>query len=301
MRARALVAALAAACASAAPAHDVRTLAASYPEGPLWRGERLYYAEMGADRVTFHERGETRAFFAQRGCGPTAIAPYGEGFVVLCHLGARLVAVNGEGRETRRWERDASGAPLMDPNDASADGAGGVYFSDPGLFTHEAPAQGYVMRLSAEGAVTRVAGPLHYPNGVHVAGAALYVSEHLGGRVLRFPILVDGRLGEMRVLADLRALPTLTSRYAAPYPRTGPDGLEIGPDGLLYVTIYGEGRVLRLTPQGAFAGAIETPTRFVTNIAFSASGAAAITGAFDNARAPFPGEVSIHAPGELSP
>jgi sugar lactone lactonase YvrE len=116
--------------------------------------------------------------------------------------------------------------------------------------------------------------------------------------VLRFAIEADGALGEMRVFADIAAL-RLPLRYRSVYAETGPDGLEFGPDGHLYVAIYGAGRVLRFAPQGAVAGAIETPARFVTNIAFSATGEAAVTGAFDNMRAPFRGEVRLYAPGEL--
>jgi sugar lactone lactonase YvrE len=281
-------------CALALIAADdaaAQTLPASYPEGPLWQGERLFYAEMDADRVSVYERGARRTFFSQRGCGPTAIAPYADGFVVLCHRGARVVAIDAEGRETRRWTHDAHGQALRDPNDASADARGGVYLTDPGRFDADAGAEGYVLYLSAAGVLTRVAGPLHYPNGAHVAGDALYVSEHLRRRVLRFPIGADGTLGEASVFADLAALPA-PSRFAAPYPLRGPDGLEIGPDGDLYVAIYGDGRVLRFSPAGALVGERQVAPRYVTNVAFGA-GRMAVTGAFENRRRPYRGEVRI--------
>src|SRR5262249_25624656 len=147
---------------------------AFYPEGPLWQGDRLYFAEMRADRVTVRDMQGSRSFFEQRGCGPTAIAPYGEGDLILCHLAAAIVAVDADGSELRRWDRDREGAFLADPNDASADGRGGVYFSDPGPFAHTARPQGRVMHLSADGVLTSVAGPLWYPNGVHVSGRTVF-------------------------------------------------------------------------------------------------------------------------------
>ncbi|MEX0645303.1 MAG: hypothetical protein WD076_08330, partial [Parvularculaceae bacterium] len=54
------------------------------------------------------------------------------------------------------------------------------------------------------------------------------------------------------------------------------------------------GRLLRFSPRGELVGEIETPTRFLTNIAFNETGLAATTGAFDNRNAPFPGEVRLY-------
>jgi gluconolactonase len=250
---------------------------------------------MGADRVMVYEGGETREFFVQQGCAPTAIAPYGDGFLILCHRGKRVVAVDAQGVETRRWESAEDGALLLDPNDATADGEGGVYFSDPGPFSRSASAQGRVMYLASDGTLTRVGDfPLHYPNGVHVKDAALYVSEHLGGRVLRYDIVSPGKLGKRAVLIDFAEKP-LPQRYDANYALSGPDGLEVGPDGKLYVAIYGEGRLLKVSRRGKLLAAIEMPTRFLTNVAFSEAGVIATTGAFDNRTPPFPGEVRLHA------
>lgn len=293
MAARFLLLLLALGGAGLARADEARVIPALYPEGPLWQGERLYYAEMRADRVMQVDGGTAGVFFAQEGCGPTAIAPYGAGFLVLCHLGARVVAVDAAGREIRRWERDESGSPLMDPNDASADGDGGVYFSDPGRFARGPRPEGRVMHLSAAGSLRRVAGPLWYPNGVHVAGNALYVSEHLRGRILRYEILAPGRLGDAQTFADLGGLPR-AARHRARYALTGPDGLEFGPDGNLYVAVYGEGRLLKFSPQGELLGTTDLPTRYLTNVAFGKAGVA-LTGAFDNRSPRSPGEVRIQA------
>lgn len=291
MAARFLLLLLALAGAGLVRADETRVIPALYPEGPLWQGERLYFAEMRADRITLADAAGTRAFFQQVGCGPTAIAPYGTGFLVLCHLAARVVAVDAEGREIRRWERDESGTPLMDPNDASADGAGGVYFSDPGRFSRNTRPHGWILHLSAAGALRRVAGPLWYPNGVHVAGGTLYVSEHLRGKVLRYDIEAPGRLGAARTFADLGKVPR-PARYRSAYELAGPDGLEFGPDGNLYVAVYGEGRLLEFSPRGELLGMTDLPARYLTNVAFGGSGVA-VTGAFDNRKPPFPGEVRI--------
>lgn len=290
--------ALLAACAGASPSSaNGDAIQASYPEGPLYQGETLYYAEMGADRISVIAPGaERRTFFQQRDCGPTALAPYGDGFLVLCHVGARVVAVNANGAVQRTWDSDETGEALMDPNDAYADGQGGVYFSDPGLFSRRTEPHGKVMHLNADGRLRAVARTLWYPNGVYVDAVQhrLYVSEHMMGRVLRFPINANGGVGTPETFVDLRSI-TRTDKYPnEPYPETGPDGLEIGPDGDFWVAVYGEGRILRLTPEGALRGILELPGRYSTNISFAPDGRAATTATFNNLEAPFPGEVRFH-------
>ena len=276
----------------------VEPIAAAYPEGPLSHHGRLYFAEMGADRVSVVDDGTARPFFKQRGCGPTAIAPYGvDGYVVLCHIGRRVVAVDADGEERRRWDTDTEGKSLFGPNDASADGRGGVYLSDPGVFSRESEPDGRLLYLAGDGVVRVVADTLWYPNGVHVdrRHQHLYVSEHMSGEVLRFKIASDGSLEQRRTIARLTEAEA-SQRYETTYDEAGPDGLEIGPNGDLYVVVYGEGRVVRFDRTGAYLGAIELPTRYATNIAFSPDGSAATTGAFRNDTPPFAGEVRFHTP-----
>ncbi|GAM99442.1 gluconolactonase [alpha proteobacterium U9-1i] len=305
MRAAFAALALLAACAGASPsAADGEAIEASYPEGPLYQGETLYYAEMGADRISVIAPGQgRRTFFEQRACGPTALAPFGEGFLVLCHIGARVVAVDVNGRALRSWNADVSGEALMDPNDASADGRGGVYFSDPGLFSRRTEPHGKVMHLTAEGRLSVVARTLWYPNGVFVdqRRGQLYVSEHMMGRVLRYPIAADGALGEQTTFVTLSDLQRSNKYPRDPYLETGPDGLEIGPDGDVWVAVYGEGRILRLTPEGALRGILELPARYSTNISFASNGSAATTSIFNNTEPPFRGEVRFHQPEALTP
>jgi sugar lactone lactonase YvrE len=297
-----VIAALAcSACAGQAPGQEPEVLSASYPEGALWQDERLYFAEMGADRVTIYENRQARPFFTQQGCGPTAIAPYGDGFLILCHLAARVVAVDAAGREIRRWDRDHAGARLMDPNDVAADGRGGVYFSDPGRFSRATRPHGAVMHLSVAGVLTRAAGPLWYPNGVFVdiANRKLYVDEHMSGRVLRYDIVADGRLEGPSVFADVNEL-RLPRRYEDAYAETGPDGIEIGPDGDVYIALYGEGRVLRFSPRGGLLGSIETASRYTTSIGFGPDGRAAITSVYEHDAPPFRGEVRVYSAAALT-
>lgn len=283
------------ACATATPSMSSRLDGnAAYPEGPLWRDGRLYVAEMGADRVSVYENGHKRTFFARGGCGPTALAPYGDGgFLILCHLEGAVVAIDRDAQVRFVRDRDSEGHRFRDPNDCYEDGQGGVYFSDPGLFSRDTVPVGAVMHIDAQGVVRRVATDLWYSNGVYtdIPRHLLYVSETFRRRVLRYPIAADGSLGQASVFFDVDASAPRQTRFSPPYREAGTDGLELAPNGEMFIAIYGEGRILRVSQDGHYLGQVELPTQYSTNIVFTPDGDAYTTGSFDNITPPFPGEV----------
>ncbi len=261
---------------------------ASYPEGPLWLNGAAHWAEMGADRVM---RGvpEVAPVFERRGCGPTAVAPYrSDELVVLCHLEGTVVHLAADGT-VRVVAQDRLGRPLRDPNDATSDGRGGVWFTDPGRFSVRAPAEGRLMHLDAEGKLAAVVEGLRYGNGVHFDRdrKRLLLSEHLARRVLSFPVREDGALGPPEILFDLDEL---TLPDVTPYAEAGPDGLELDPSGRLWVAEYGAGRLL-VWQSGALLGWVPVKMRFVTNIAIARDGRVVVTGAHRNDVPDLPGEV----------
>lgn len=269
---------------------------ASYPEGPLWQGDTLYWAEMTAHKLMRRDgASEPHPFFTRDGCGPTAIAPYGAGFVVLCHLEGALALVDADGRLGRMMRVDNDGNRLRNPNDANADGRGGVWFTDPGTFAKHAPAEGALYYLGPDRKLTRHVTGLHYGNGVYVDQTRnrLLVSEHLARQVLSYPLDEDG-VDAPDVLIDLDALGLDPVDYA----EAGPDGLEIASDGKLWVAEYGAGQFLVWTMGEGLDAIVEVEVPFVTNIAFGQDRRAAMTGAYDNRRLPLPGLVWIAAPGE---
>lgn len=265
--------------------------AASYPEGPLWVGERLLYTEMRLDRVVEWKAGQRRDFWREPGCGPTAIAPYrGAQFVVLCHRSGRLVHLDRDGRKIGEFRASSAGEALRNPNDGHADGRGGVFFTDAGLFKRGAPASGKVFHLAADGALRKILDGVHYANGIAVdfTRKRLLLSEHLARKVWQFDLRDDLSIAGRRVFLDV-------GRYFASdeigYAETGPDGIEADGQGYVFVPVYGAGRLMVIAPDGAVSR-IAVPMRFVTNVAVS-DAQAVIVGAFINNRPPFPGQVEM--------
>lgn len=250
----------------------------AYPEGPLIDGARILVAEMGADRISMFENGAWRAFWTEPGCGPTSVAPYGSGYAVTCHIGRSVALLTADGALAGRVLDETGGQP----NDSSADDAGGVYLSSPGAFTSRRRIEGRILRLDADGRLATVASDLHYPNGVYFdrKARALYVSEHLARRIWRFPVASDGRLGPRTLYAAIDAVAP-PAKLSPAFPEAGPDGLERAPNGDMVVALYGEGRLLQITPRGDLRRVIPAPVRYVTNLAFLPDGSAVVVGARD--------------------
>jgi gluconolactonase len=278
--------------AAAAAADDAKLADAQYPEGALWHGQRLYYAEMERDVVMASDLKASAPFWEMAGCGPVSIAPYREDeFLVLCHLAHQVVRVSREGTTLEVIDRDAKGRPFVYPNASSADVNGGVYFSSSGTFSLAAPAAGSVLYLDAKGRLTRVAQGIRYANGVAVDGPRrrLLVSAHLARKLLAFPIEAPGKLGRRRVFFNFAAAGVARGDY----PLAGPDGLEVAPNGDVVVAEYGAGRIHKISAGGEWLGAQDGFAPFVTDMALLPGDLAAVTASRVNDAPPFPGSVVV--------
>ena len=263
------------AVAALAPAAEAGDLAAlnpdsAYPEGPLVEGGDLYYAEMGNDRVMRFDGTANHVVWSRPGCGPTSVSRGGEGsLVVLCHRQALLARITPAGETLALIDRDADGGGFVTPNASVNDAKGGVYFSSSGDFSPGAPARGAVLYLAPDGRLSRLAEGIRYANGVAVSpdGGTLYVSEHLGRRVLAYAIAADGSLSGGRPFIALDAIEPVDP--GRPW-EAGPDGLAVDRAGHLFIAEYGAGHLLVVDRSGALVATVPVPERFVTAPALSA-------------------------------
>jgi gluconolactonase len=289
-----LVAALLLGLPEAAAAEASRTVngKASYPEGPLWFGGRLLYVEYAAHTVMAWDGQRNVQFWRQEGCGPAALAPYAGGLLVTCYDANALVLVSTDGRTLRTIDKDADGSTLLGPNDLAEDGRGGLYVSLSGVYDVAAPIRGEVAHLDAAGGLQRLAGGIHYANGLALTdgGRTLLVAEMLAARVLRFEVTAGGGLGERRVFARLKDLVPDPPDADAYY---GPDGLKVDAAGNVYIAQNGGASVLVADPGGkTLLRRLPVRARYVTNLAFGPTGDVLyVTAATDPLNAPYPGEV----------
>jgi len=269
-RASALTAAivLAALAAGAAGGEVVINGRALYPEGPLVVADGVDYAEMGGDRVMHYDGNANKVMWSRVGCGPTQVARYGDGLVVLCHIEAALALISRDGATRKIIDRDRNGRSFLTPNAATDDGKGGVYLSSSGIFAAHAPLIGAVLYLDRRGTLSRLAEGIHYANGVALSadGRTLYVSEHLSRRVLAFDVHKDGTLSDRRVYVALDDL-------EAPDPgrgwEVGPDGLAVDRGGDLYIAEYGAGHLLVVGRDRQLKATVTVAQPYVTAVALT--------------------------------
>jgi gluconolactonase len=263
-----------------------------YPEGPLWSGGRLLYVEYAAHTIVAWDGQRNVRLWRQEGCGPAALAPYRGGLLVTCYDANTLVLVSRDGRTLGTIGKAADGGALLGPNDLAEDGRGGLYVSLSGVYDAAAPIRGEVAHLDAAGNLRRLAGAIHYANGLALVegGKALLVAEMLAARVLRFEVAADGALGERRVFARLKDLVPDPPDADAYY---GPDGLKADRAGNVYIAQNGGASVLVADPGGkTLLRRLPVRARYVTNLAFGASeDVLYVTAATDPWHPPYPGEV----------
>ncbi|MDW3097256.1 MAG: SMP-30/gluconolactonase/LRE family protein [Alphaproteobacteria bacterium] len=133
---------------------------------------------------------------------------------------------------------------------------------------------GFVFRVTPDGAVEKLADGLKFANGccLDEDESHLYVCQTAGGNVVRYPVLADGRLGAREdygpvlgtfptAQADPDNLPTPADM--ADWPYTDGNGFDV--EGNLWVTLPAANKVVAITPQREVVTIAHDPTGEVLN------------------------------------
>lgn len=143
--------------------------------------------------------------------------------------------------------------PMMNqPNDLAIAPNGTLYASDPNW---KAKA-GQLWRIDPDGTTTRLAADMGTTNGVEVSpdGKRLYVNESVQRNVWVFDIQPDGGVANKRLLRQ--------------FPDHGFDGMRCDAAGNLYITRYGKGTVVVLSPAGQVLREIDVLGARPSNLCF---------------------------------
>jgi sugar lactone lactonase YvrE len=135
---------------------------------------------------------------------------------------------------TKKIEVFAHEPKMNQPNDLAIAPDGTLFASDPDWKEKT----GQLWRIDTDGKVTRLAEKMGTTNGIEVSpdGKKLYVNESVQRNVWVFDIQPDGSLAKKTLVKN--------------FPDHGFDGMRCDVDGNLYITRYGKGTVVVLSPAG---------------------------------------------------
>jgi len=138
------------------------------------------------------------------------------------------------------------------PNDLAIAPNDVIYAADPDW----GQKTGKIVMVDRQGKTTIVAAGLGTVNGIEVSpdGKTLYANESVQRGIWSFPIHPDGTLGERKLLKQ--------------FDDHGFDGMRCDAAGRLFVTRYGEGTVVVLSPAGEIVRKIDVLGKSPSNVCF---------------------------------
>jgi sugar lactone lactonase YvrE len=141
---------------------------------------------------------------------------------------------------------------MNQPNDLAIAPDGTIYASDPNWGNNT----GQIWRVDRDGTVTCVADGIGTTNGIEVSpdGKTLYVNESVQRNVWAFTIRDNGSLADKRLLIK--------------FDDHGFDGMRCDVDGNLYITRYGKGTVVAVSPAGKTLREIDVLGKTPSNLCF---------------------------------
>jgi gluconolactonase len=153
---------------------------------------------------------------------------------------------------TKRIETFAHDDRFAQPNDLAIGPNDVIYCSDPNWGKNT----GRIVRVDVDGKTTVVADGIGTTNGIEVSpdGKTLYVNESVQRGIWAFPIAADGSLGERKIVKQ--------------FEDHGFDGMRCDAEGRLFVTRYGAGKVVVLSPAGEVLHTIDVLGKAPSNLCF---------------------------------
>jgi gluconolactonase len=208
-------------------------------EGPSWLNGTLYFSDQPRGLYSLRPDGVwSQINFQGWTCGT---APLKNGNLAVCYVeSTTVVEMNPEGTILRTLIDKVDGTKLFgNPNDIAADSKGGLYVTITPFFGKDTPKNTAVIYRKPSGETIMVSGKNEYnfPNGCCLSPdeRIFYLNDGGTFTVWAYDILSDGRLGNKRAFAELKAPPDADENEKKAK-SSGADGMTCDRAGNLFVT-----------------------------------------------------------------
>jgi len=233
----------------------------SFPEGPAWNGKYLLVSNCYSNWIAMISDSRVDTFIIK----PTSPFDFGKtngltfdnnGFLYACDYGeGKILRIDYLGN-TLIYANAFDGEKFNRPNDLAFDKSGNLYFTDPKSYGNNLLDGRIFMVENKSKKVIKLWDGLAFPNGIAVSknGNELFVCESAKNRILKFDIIANGEINNVKVFVDL--------------PGGDPDGIAFDESGNLYVAHFGGQAVYVISPDGKIKYKIPTPGKKPSNVEF---------------------------------
>ena len=251
------------------------------PEGPVLLPDGSWLVtELHPDRgciTRFDINGQNRSRVAYTG-RPNGLALDDDGAIWVAESMQRSLLKMTLDGEYETIATDCDGAPFLWPNDVCVGPDGAVYMTDSGVLISDFLEDGSIVENWEElglngrvirhdpmtGATTTIDDGYLFTNGIAFGpDGLLYVNETMTSNVYHYSLRGGEPQGERELFGNV-----LDPEFDARGGVCGPDGMAFDENGLLYVTVFGQGDVTILDRGGATVRRIPTVGSSPTNVAF---------------------------------
>lgn len=218
----------------------------TFPEGPRWREDKLWFSDFYSHRVIcagLDGRAETVIEVPQR---PSGLGWTPDGTLLIVSMRDRRLMRLKRGRLEQ--VADLSELATGPCNDMVVDREGRAYVGNFGFDRHagEPERTTCIIRVDPDGTIARAADDLSFPNGTVITpdGRRLIVGETFTKRLTAFDIGAGGALANRRVFAQ--------------FEDCYPDGICLDAEGAIWVADARGNRVVRVFEGGRIERTVST-------------------------------------------
>ncbi|MGA6206974.1 SMP-30/gluconolactonase/LRE family protein [Nocardia testacea] len=217
-----------------------------FGESPRWHEGRLWFSDWGANQVVAVDGPGRGEVIASVPSFPMCIDFLPDGRLLIVDS-ARRRLLRREAEGTLVTHADLGGETDIPWNDIVVDAHGNAYVNSIGFaFPGGGFAPGFVVLVTPDGTVRRVADDLAFPNGMAITadGATLIVAESYAERLTAYDITTSGDLAGRRVWAAT--------------PGDHPDGICLDAEGAAWYADVGNRHCVRVAEGGTVLGTVES-------------------------------------------